>query len=67
MTGTGTLSPKAPDVKQTVARSPFACARRKREASVNFKKLVALSRAWQEVARGGPGGSEPYPNVSARR
>jgi hypothetical protein len=54
MTGHGTARPKGPDLKQTVQRSPFACARRKRETSVRFKKLVALSLAWQEGDAGLP-------------
>jgi hypothetical protein len=58
MTGTFTPRPKAADLKQTVARSPFACSRRKREASVNFKKLVAMSLAWQEARRGAKNNSE---------
>jgi hypothetical protein len=66
MTGAGTLSPKAPDLKQTVARSPFATARRRREQSVQFKKLVAMSLAW-EAARGGFYAGQLYPNVSTRR
>jgi len=49
MTGSGTLTPLAPDLKQTFLRSPFACARRRREKSFRFQKLVAMSRAWQEA------------------
>jgi len=66
MTGTFNPKPLGPDVKQTVARSPFACARRKRETSIRFKKLVALSLAWEEAERGGPGGSLLGPNDPTR-
>jgi hypothetical protein len=52
MTGTFKPKPLGPDLKQTVQRSPFACARRKRETSIRFKKLVALSLAYEEQ-RGG--------------
>jgi hypothetical protein len=51
MTGMQTLTPKAPDTKQAVVRSPFACARRRREKSIRFKKLVALSLAWEEAVQ----------------
>jgi hypothetical protein len=47
---TGTFNPVAVDTKQAARRSPFACARRRREQSARFKKLVALSLAWQEAA-----------------
>ena len=58
MSGTFKQIPAAPDVKQTVARSPFACARRRREKSIRFKKLVAMSRAWQEAK----GAENPAPD-----
>lgn len=67
MTGAGTLSPKSPDVKQTVARSPFACARRKRETSIRFKKLVAMSLAYEEERGCETGAGRLYPNESTRR
>jgi len=50
---TGVFNPDATDTKQAMRCSPFATARRRREQSVRFKKLVAMSRAREEAARGG--------------
>jgi hypothetical protein len=48
MTGAPNQTPIAPDTKQAVQRSPFACARRRREKSIRFRKMCEASRAWQE-------------------
>jgi hypothetical protein len=52
ITGAPNQTPIAPDTQQAMRRSPFATARRRREQSVRFKKLVAMSRAREEAARG---------------
>ena len=52
MTGAPNQTPIAPDTKQAHRRSPYATARRAREQSTRFKKLVAMSPAWEEAVRG---------------
>ena len=58
MSGTFKQIPLGPDLKQTVLRSPFACARRRREKSIRFQKLVAMSLAWQKAK----GAENPAPD-----